>query len=324
MKRERFEAALTLHRMQTPLVKNYFRAQRGPVPLVSFDFDASGQPCAAVMLNFFQLSHRQTFYEVIFSCCDAFSLEVGDLILRVDPFDLCIVSPDVEHQVLPDRGRTNIFSVVINHKPMGPYVFLGLISGCELLLNFFADAFRRSGCCNFLHVANPGDPDLKEAMLQLVVDSAERQRGNSRLVEADLSRLLILVEQRCNLASLIEVSTDNRLASAVYTYLSEHYATATLKSTAQALHYSPDHISAVLRREGWGSFHAKLRRFRLNQAIVLLTSSDLSATEIANFVGFASYSGFYKAFKSRYFISPAAFLKKYRETGSGLCDRTGL
>jgi AraC-like DNA-binding protein len=96
-------------------------------------------------------------------------------------------------------------------------------------------------------------------------------------------------------------------------YLSENYATATLASTAAHFHYHPNYFSGLFRKLISCEFSKKLQQIRLERARYLLSTTDLSVEQVRAAVGFSEKSYFYKIFRTKYNVTPAAFRRRVQE-----------
>jgi len=95
-------------------------------------------------------------------------------------------------------------------------------------------------------------------------------------------------------------------------FIRERYATEfTLSQTAEAAGLSPAYFSKVFKAELGESFSEHVNRLRIERAVILLTGSGLSLSEVAGQVGFEDQSYFTKVFKRVMGISPG----RYRESG---------
>ncbi|MBE6569614.1 MAG: helix-turn-helix domain-containing protein [Ruminococcaceae bacterium] len=104
---------------------------------------------------------------------------------------------------------------------------------------------------------------------------------------------------------------DAERVKSIERFFSLHYASAvTLKELAHALYLSPTQTNRILLAKYGQSFREKLRDTRLQQAQLLLRSTDRSVYEIASDVGYASVAGFFSAFQKAFGMPPA----KYRKT----------
>lgn len=107
------------------------------------------------------------------------------------------------------------------------------------------------------------------------------------------------------------LSQSDLLYTKTVEYLCENYGLPlTCKEIANALHYSESHLRKVFKEKRSVSVTEFLTRLRLSKAKELLTSSDLSVTEIAMTLGFCDSNYFSTVFKRRFGISPNRYRSK--------------
>jgi two-component system response regulator YesN len=98
--------------------------------------------------------------------------------------------------------------------------------------------------------------------------------------------------------------------------LHEHIADSiSLKKLEDEFSLHPAYISQLFKQETGMNYHEYLIRLRVDQAKRLLSTSDLSISQIAEMTGFQDYRGFSLAFKRLEKMTPS----KYRgiDQGSG-------
>lgn len=73
----------------------------------------------------------------------------------------------------------------------------------------------------------------------------------------------------------------------------------TLRDLAEALHLSERQAERLVHKHTGRSFREELSETRVQMARILLSDSDMTLTEIASYVGYRSYAGFWKAVKKK-------------------------
>ena len=79
----------------------------------------------------------------------------------------------------------------------------------------------------------------------------------------------------------------------------------------QDIHYSIRHVGRMFKKYYGMSPTAYLTKAKIIQASNLLMNQELLVVDIAQRLGFATQSGFIKAFKAYFHLSPSAWRKKY-------------
>ena len=81
-------------------------------------------------------------------------------------------------------------------------------------------------------------------------------------------------------------------------YLKVNYAKdIRLADLAAELNLSEKHTERLVKKYTGNTFKQELASIRIKTAKLLISSTDMSMTEISEYVGYSSYSGFYKAYK---------------------------
>lgn len=97
-------------------------------------------------------------------------------------------------------------------------------------------------------------------------------------------------------------------------YLHEHYAEdITVKSMSQYVTMAENYVSTLFKKKTGHTLIHYLHRVRVDQAIRLLTGSDLPVYEIGNRVGFVSDNYFIKIFKRLTTQTPSQYRHQHRE-----------
>lgn len=112
-------------------------------------------------------------------------------------------------------------------------------------------------------------------------------------------------------------STNKGMSSldTVIRYISEnYYKKITNKELADLVGYHEYHLNRLFVRHTGQSLHKYIINKRLNEAKMLMRSSEISLNEVAERVGFNDYSFFSSYFKKQFGISPF----RYKETAKQL------
>jgi AraC-like DNA-binding protein len=99
-------------------------------------------------------------------------------------------------------------------------------------------------------------------------------------------------------------------------YVETHYTETTLTKAAQACGFSYSYFSRIFNSYMNTSFSEYVNKIRVDEAMKLLASTDMSITDISLTVGFSSSSYFIQTFKKYKHLSPNKFrtmLRKEKE-----------
>ena len=126
----------------------------------------------------------------------------------------------------------------------------------------------------------------------------EMERAKTTLNYTTLSSYLSLFcSYFCNDAEIPSQSVTD-YAFLIYEFFSTYYTKdVRLDDLAQMLHLSPRQTERLVIEHTGRTFKEELIAIRMNIAKKLLETSDMPLTEIARYVGYKSYAGFWKAAK---------------------------
>lgn len=102
-------------------------------------------------------------------------------------------------------------------------------------------------------------------------------------------------------------SEHSDLAEAIASQLSN--SQLTLKSLAQELGFSPSYLSVLIKKDLGMPFQDYLIQIRMNEAKLLLLTTDLKIYEIAERVGFEDMNYFSQRFKQIVGLTPRQYKK---------------
>ena len=148
----------------------------------------------------------------------------------------------------------------------------------------------------------------------MIEEFLNKQLGYEKALESFLSLAFIRLTRCYNQQNDVEQTVkDHQKIMPIITYISEHYATATLASTAEAFNYSEKYLSRLIKKHTGKTFHDFSVGYKMEYARELLLKSSMSIQQIAEQVGYQDVSYFFKAFKKKYLQTPAQFRKNNQE-----------
>lgn len=244
-----------------------------------------------------------------------FQERIGEKVYTIAEGNVCLLRPEVYHQIVA-RGEDDPARVIVCaliHPRLLYHSFLPLISEAPVFLDFFLNYINGTDGPPMLQFQTGRSGEIRMLVETMLVEYAEKSSSYCRVLECTFATLLALLA-RVSAAPQKKIRrSQGAPIREVIEFLSEHYATATLESTAQLFSYHPNYLSAALRKETGQSFSELLRDFKLNQAATLLERSALNIGEVANLVGYPHLGNFYKVFRSKYGMTPRQYMDAHRE-----------
>lgn len=249
--------------------------------------------------------HAHTYYELIICLDGTYCIELTDgSMLPMDADAVCLIPHGVYHRTY--AARENARKLAIRFRctraltPGAVYdSFMNALENKTSLLYLGKDPAFSHHCAL-----------IRQELCQGGFASAAYV--NTLLVQLFVFLLRILCKE-------VPAPTPERYLSAevaarrllIEEFLYQHYADAITEETlARQLHLSTRQLSRILQQLFGKSFRRLLIDIRLSHAARLLTTTELSAEEVATRVGYGSVSGFYDAFHKKYGVSAGSYKQK--------------
>jgi AraC-like DNA-binding protein len=152
---------------------------------------------------------------------------------------------------------------------------------------------------------------ITQQFFSLLAASNTDEFGKDVLCNSLVCELLVMLNRACEGRKQALPRPDVHISTLVKTvsrYLDAHLSDpVTLDELSRAVFLSKYYLERVFRRETGVSIYQMLQQKRMILARNLMREG-LSLTSIAMQCGFSEYSGFYKAFRNEYGMSPREYL----------------
>lgn len=124
----------------------------------------------------------------------------------------------------------------------------------------------------------------------------------------------ILIDKAIELLGTAVISEKIGVAREMLSYMDEHFAEPlSLEQIAADLGYNRDYLSRVFSSTVGGGFCRYLNMLRVNYAVQLIITTDLSAERISDMSGFGSVHSFYNSFRDVCGCTPGQYRKHHEK-----------
>ena len=249
--------------------------------------------------------HSHTFYELIYCrrSCGAEYL-VGSERYRMQRGDIVIIPPGVSHRpLLPETMYEPYERYVLWISQEFLEGYASLISGVS------RDMWQTVGV---LRTGGTPWESLGELFRTGVVESEKQAEGWEAVVIGNTILLLTQIKRAKNEHTLSAMIAEKPvLLDRITGYIEDNYAAQfTIDMLAKKFYVSSSTISHLFKDKLGVSLYRYVTQRRLIAAKSLIQQGVL-LEEVAIGVGFQDYSGFYRAFKQEYGISPRQYRNHY-------------
>jgi len=257
--------------------------------------------------------HSHTFYELLY-CLNSCGAEylVGSERYRIQQGDIIFVPPGVSHRpLLPENMQ----------EPYMRYVLWLSPEFMERYASLFTYPFtEKQSRASMLRTGDTVWDHLGDLFHAGVQESEQQADGWEASVIGNTLLLLSQIKRATNAQSARPLKAEQpELLDQITTYVEENYAQPiTIADLARHFFVSSSTISHLFKRKLGVSLYRYVTQRRLIASKTLI-EKGYRLEHVAAQTGFADYSGFYRAFRQEYGISPRRYrvLKETKEDGAG-------
>ncbi len=250
--------------------------------------------------------HHHDFFEIFFLLSGDVTYTIESKLYKVSPGDILLISPRELHQLHIEAEREVYERYVLWVDPRA--IRRLSTRGADLMscLDPAAPGFRHR-----LHMTPEEQRRIMDLIGRLYGELQEGGFGGELMPECMLVQLLVEINriaQRSG-AAQEDPAAGSQVVSRVVEYISAHYGEElTLESLAEQFYVSKYHLSHEFARLVGTSVHKYIMKKRLLMARALM-AQGVKPSHVWAECGFGDYTGFYRAFKTEYGVTPREYAK---------------
>ena len=224
---------------------------------------------------------------------------IGGQPLTLGEGDLLIINPDVPHTFDHPNQKGDYICVKVLPKMI--YFSENPMYDSKYVLPFLQNNLLPYQFFGRSELKDSGIPKIMQEMLDCWNEGAYGYEISIKSMFLQVFFRIIRYNHENNrtpFAVSSDISYENvRLIQKSVSFINEHFADITESNAAENVNMSYSYYSKLFRRVVGINFHEYLTTVRINAAERMLLSSELSVTEIAYAVGFATSSHFIETFR---------------------------
>ena len=245
--------------------------------------------------------HSHVFYELIY-CCNTCGAEylVGSERYRLQQGDIVFIPPGISHRPLLPENMT---------QPYKRYVLWLSQAFIENFAQLFPYPFiENQSTLGLLRTGETSPAPLGDLFKIGVIESENQADGWEAAIIGNTLTLLSHLKRATDGHNLYQPKAEKpQLLDKLTAYVEENYTTQiTLANTASKFYISESTISHLCKEKLGVSFYQYVTQRRLIAAKNLIEKA-VPLEGVALQTGFGDYSGFYRAFRQAYGITPRQY-----------------
>ena len=157
-------------------------------------------------------------------------------------------------------------------------------------------------------IFNDFDGTVRQFFLKMEKEQANCHSGYQESLRSYLTLILVYAYRS------FEPRSPNLVITQIMEFLKVHYAEPiSLNTLGELVGYTPQYVSKLFSQEVGMPFQFFLQQYRMEQACVLLSCTEMSTAEVAAAVGYQDARHFSKLFRRYQNISPHEYRKAFMQ-----------
>lgn len=253
--------------------------------------------------------HHHDFYEIFFLISGDVTYTIESKLYKVIPGDILLISPRELHQlhIWPEREVYERYVLWVDPRT------IQRLSTCRTDLTSCLDP-TSPGYRNQLRLSPEDQRHIYGLVGRLHEELTGGGFGGELMPECLLVQLLVEINRiaRRTAAMEEEVTRGGQVVGQVVDYIGEHYGEdLSLEDLAERFYVSKYHLSHEFARIVGTSVHRYIMKKRLLIARQLM-AQGVRPSQVWSEVGFGDYTGFYRAFKNEYGVTPREYAQSVK------------
>ena len=229
---------------------------------------------------------------------------------RMKKGQLLLMVPNTIHTIEKLNENDVLIQIALGQKNLTTN-FFNRLSSSSIVSRFFINAFYETHSINnFYLFESENSRRLELFITEFLCEYYDPSIANIDILNSLFSLIISELVNVMNVTS-DSISNDNEHVLPILHYIENNYRTCSLTSVSSKFGLNANYMSNLLKKYTGLSFNQLVVEQRLTTAEQLLISSDMSVTDIANYVGYQNMSFFYKIFTRKYSYKPSEYRDLY-------------
>ena len=257
--------------------------------------------------------HAHEFYEFTYVLAGSCCINNNDEIYCLRAGEMSVTPPNQNHMVCVFDSNTIVINILARSSTFAQ-IFPSVFSRKSFVSIFFTRAQNQENNYTFFRFCLNNDERLKKLFILFLYEHYNKTTRpvilKEYLMQAFLGYLIYMDNSQFILSKQYSIQEANPIVP-ILRFIADNFRTVSLKSTAEAFNYSPQHLSRLIKKETNSTFTDVVQKHKLATACNLLSNTNIMVTDIADICGFQNREHFTRTFCRKYHMSPSTYRKKY-------------
>lgn len=229
---------------------------------------------------------------------------------KIEQGQVLLIDSDTVHTIIPLGENDILINIIINKTYFNSNFFNRLDSDSPLASFFINSITEGAAHDSFILFHSENSRRLPIFMNEFFCEWYNPSIRSSEMMNNLFSLIVteLIDVYQDDFEKTFSHSKKNSIIP-VLRFIEGNYRTCTLHSTAQFFNMNANYLSSQLKKYTKKSFIEILHQQKIRSAKTLLRNSNMSVTEIANYIGYENVSFFYKKFREQCGCLPGEYRK---------------
>lgn len=286
------------------------------MPLTSAEFDdfrafsKADMWSYALVPSLYEPEHSHDYFEIDCVLQGHCELEFEGSNQTLPANSLLVITPGSKHRIMACGKECR--TIRLHMRPQFfDATFFDILSSNQLLLSFFSTIVYGSSHSNYLLFNIENNPQIRKTMKSIFYEIHMADEFSNKAAISGVNMLFCHLLRARDSFTIYRSNASRSIHDLpqMLSYISRNYRTITLNRLAEEFHYSTSHVCRCIKEYTGQNFSDIIQFVKLEKACGLLSATNMSISDITEYIGYASPSYFSRAFKKQYGITPQAFRK---------------
>ncbi len=257
-------------------------------------------------------SHIQDFVELAYVVKGELHQKILGKDIVFHEGELCLIDRNCEHQDYLFNNSSVILVLCIRNDAL--HEIMGENVTTNTIVSFLQAALmEQKELKQYIHFKPTEDvkEEMEECFRTLMQELYEEKAGSPLIIKGLIMRIYRLLSTRYEFQLSKQQKKD--MNSAVFQeichYIEKHSSTVTIQDLSKVFHFQEDYFNRLIKKRTGKTYCEMLQEIRLYKAEQLLIHSQMTISEIAEYVGYKNKGYFYKLFQAKHGVTPAEYRK---------------
>lgn len=251
--------------------------------------------------------HTHDYVEVVYMCQGSTHHVINGSDVILQEGELLFISQSAKQEIYPAK-ETDVAVNFIILPEFFNYWLTMTVADTNQLRSFVVECLTGAKeDTGYLHF-KVSDVVPIQNLVENLIWTIDRKEPNIRSTQQVTMGLLCLqLMNRIDQMETAKTDKQQKLVMDVLSYIEEHYRDGDLNSLAKELHYDMYWLSKEIKKQTGSNYMELVRNKRMNQAVYLLTTTNLNISDIGMAIGYSNVSYFYRIFEEQYGVTPRIY-----------------